>query len=60
MSGFNSSDDVYLDELQTIGVTAFEFLLIDSQYGLPTNVNGVMGFSRDYSGEYYVSGPLFY
>jgi len=37
---------------------AFEFFEIVDQHGLPELIDGIMGLSRKWEGEDYVTGPL--
>lgn len=47
VSGYDSTDDFYLDSAMTFGATGFEFMLIKKQSGISPS-GGIMGFSRNY------------
>jgi hypothetical protein len=61
--GLDSTDQFYLDDAYTFGVSSFEFEAITSASGISPD-GGIMGFSRNlpfiYNGSYYYPGPLFY
>jgi hypothetical protein len=57
LEGFNATDNVYL-KYTDLGVTNFKFFGITYQEGIDDTFDGIIGFSRQDSGE-FPNGPLF-
>lgn len=56
---YKSSDKVYLDQLQTKGIDAFEFMLVSSGTGIDP-FSGIIGFGRNYPLNGNAAGTLYY
>jgi hypothetical protein len=54
-----STDKVYVDQLQTVGIASFEFMLASSASNI-SPFSGIIGFARNYPNNGNAAGALYY